>query len=243
MNRGIKLLLFVLLGVNFSCALEDADPAALDLESTSYDFNYGLQGWEHGFSEYPVDSADYNLQFSYGGVAELNGQGAVMLSGNNIHGDLFMYLKKRIRNLQPNSLYTLTFEIELASQARAGENDVDGYPGDEVFLKVGATDLEPKSLIDESYYTMNIDKGRGADNGNEMVNIGNIGVPGDSFGFVLINRSNVPYSGSNANYTSPVVVRSNNDGEIWLIVGTDSEYNGMTTVYYSRISVVLTKSD
>jgi hypothetical protein len=38
-------------------------------------------------------------------------------------------------------------------------------------------------------------------------------------------------------------VRANPDGTFWLLVGTDSGFEGTTTLYYQRIGVTLTPVD
>jgi hypothetical protein len=43
---------------------------------------------------------------------------------------------------------------------------------------------------------------------------------------------------TNADSYVPFVATSNNAGELWLIVGTDSGYTGITTIYYTNVSVV-----
>jgi hypothetical protein len=140
-----------------------------------------------------------------------------------------MFLKKKLTGLQPNTDYTITFDVEVASNAYAG--NTSGSPGETVFLKVGATDIEPKSVIDKGKFVMNIDKGNQAESGIDMVTIGDIAVPGSGV-YVKINRTN-------ASTDRPLEVTSNNKGELWLIVGTDSGYQGVTTLYYTTISIVL----
>jgi hypothetical protein len=47
------------------------------------------------------------------------------------------------------------------------------------------------------------------------------------------------------NNTSPypfVRITTNNAGEAWLIVGVDSSYQGVTTVYFTYVGVVLSTS-
>lgn len=42
---------------------------------------------------------------------------------------------------------------------------------------------------------------------------------------------------------SPVVVKADDSGGAWLIVGTDSGFEGLTRLYYDRISFTLTPTE
>lgn len=206
----------------------------LSILSQTFDFADGEQGWTHGFSDYPLgDSSRFQFQYDYN---DSIGSKAVMLSGNNLSDDLFMFLKKKVTGLTPDTDFTLTFEVDFASNARAGLVGVGGAPGESVYMKVGASSIEPKAVIDDKMYVMNIDKGDQSQGGANMIPIGNIAIPNESTGFVTITRNNSSYNGS------PLVVRSNSKGELWLIIGTDSGYEGTTTLFYKKVKVALSSS-
>ncbi len=38
---------------------------------------------------------------------------------------------------------------------------------------------------------------------------------------------------------TPFQVQANSDGELWLVVGSDSGFEGTTSIYYSKIEVLL----
>jgi hypothetical protein len=212
--------IFILL---MSCDQDEGKPG-IDIFSETFDFNEDQHGFEGGFSDYPAgpdDSVVFELQYAYT-VEPEGGEKAIMLSGNNRSDDLFMFLKKKLTGLQSNTDYTITFDVEVGSA---------GAPGETVFLKVGATDIEPKSVIDKGNFVMNIDKGNQAEDGIDMVTIGDVAAPSSGV-YVKINRTN-------ASTDRPLEVTSNNKGELWLIVGTDSGFKGTTTLYYTTISVVL----
>ena len=86
-------------------------------------------------------------------------------------------------------------------------------------------------VILESNYTLNVDKGKQLDRGENMIVLGNIAGGANIQDYTLITRTN-------ADSYVPFVTTSNNDGELWLIVGTDSGYTGTTTIYYTNVSVV-----
>jgi len=223
-----------------SCAMKD-DADSFRITSVNDDFSKSLNSWQYGFSDYPVseqDSAFYELQYAYTAVPGL-GKKAIMLSGNNHSDDLFMYVMRKISALDPNTQYTLTFDVEFASDAKTGTVGAGGSPGNNVYLKVGASNVEPKTIVEDGQHVINIDKGYQGQNGGNMFVIGDISVPETSTGYTIQNRTNSPYN--NPNFDVRIVATTSNNGDLWFIVGTDSGYEGVTTIYFTKISIVLSQ--
>jgi hypothetical protein len=250
-NGIFKMILGRLIFAALVCSLlvgcssmDNADAnEAFQLASHTDNFAESDHGWVHGFADYPAgenDSAFYELKYEYT-TSPATGQNSILLSGNNHSDDLFMYLKKKLENLRPGTAYTITFDVQLASDAPAGSTGAGGSPGESVYLKAGASAQEPKSLIDNGKFVMNIDKGNQSFGGNDMIVIGNIATPENATGYTLINRTNGPESDNL--YQHSLVVSTNPRGELWLIVGTDSGYEGVTSIYYSKITAVLSRSN
>lgn len=231
-------LLFISYLLTAISCVTDKEKPGLYIFSNTFDFDKDQHGFLTGFSDYPAelrDTAFYKLKSAY--TIEPGGQKAIMLSGNNYSDDLFMYLKKKLTGLQPATDYTIIFNVEFASDAKAGNVGAGGSPGESVFLKAGATGIEPKSVIESGNYVMNIDKGNQAGSGSDMITIGNVAVPATAEGYTKIVRTNSSFT------DNPLKVRSNESGELWLIVGTDSGFEGTTTIYYTSISVVLSATN
>jgi hypothetical protein len=227
----------IILAFTSGCSFDDG--LGFSIFSNSSDFSTDLQGWVGDFADYPIgvdDSSFYELRFEYTDRPSNLGpvQKAIMLSGNNHSDDLFMFIKKKINGLQPNTDYTVVFEVELASNAEKNNTGIGGAPGESVYVKAGASIIEPKKIVDGSYYRMNIDKGNQSTDGDDMKVIGNIAV--ESAEYNLITRSN-------SSQSIPFIVRSSALGELWLIVGTDSGFEGVTTLYYTKINVVFSSSN
>ena len=144
-----------------------------------------------------------------------------------------MFVKKKLTGLSPDADYTVTFNVEFAYSAIAGSDSTDA--GDAVFMKAGAVSFEPKRVLEGKQYTVNIDKGDQNENGSEMVFIGNASQPSfeNEYGYSNATRTN---SSSNEN---PLSVRTNGDGELWLVVGSESAFEGRTILYYTKVDVVL----
>ncbi|MVM34702.1 hypothetical protein GO755_32035 [Spirosoma sp. HMF4905] len=193
-------------------------------------FKQSQDGWQADIADYSTHQQD--IQFESGWAAlpsPLDStRKSVRVSSMNRSDDLFMFLKKKLTGLQPNTDYTLVFDIELASAYGTNSIGIGGSPGGSVYLKAGATATEPAKVLGDDFYTINLDKGNQSTGGKDAVLLGNIGAGDDVTSYKLITRSNVE---------SPLTVRTNAQGELWLIVGTDSGYEGLTTLYYSNIKI------
>jgi hypothetical protein len=212
----------------FQCTDLD-DSEGLEIISLSYDFNNGLQGWTADFTDYPVGETLLSDTI-YRWTAETapspkDGSNSIKLSCENPYGDIFMFIKRKVSALRPNTTYTVVYDIELASNITSGQGLV---------LKAGGSELEPKKVIENDYYTLNLDKGDDFSSGENLIAFGDIGLSTEA-SYAVVNRGN-------ANSYSPLIVRSNSKGELWLIVGTESLYSGTNYVYYTRLNVILSVS-
>jgi hypothetical protein len=214
-----------------ACQQADVSPS-LPLMGVLYESNFsaGSDNWKADFSDYSTAQGDMQLRSDWTVLPKPldTTRRSIMLSGMNRSDDLFMYMTRQLSGLQPNTDYKLVFDIELASQYATNSFGTGGSPGSSIYVKAGATATEPKRQLVDAFYEINIDKGNQAEGGKEAVVLGNIGAGDDVDQYTLINR---------ANTDAPLTVRSDSAGKIWLIVGTDSGYEGLTTLYYNRIKV------
>ena len=95
--------------------------------------------------------------------------------------------------------------------------------------------IEPMVRQDESgYLRINLDKGNQARDGADMINLGNIAHP------VLAGPAGEEYMIKRLDNTENALQTiSDADGRLWVIIGTDSGFEGLTTLYYGTVSVVL----
>ncbi len=203
-------------------------------QTFTYDFAAGYDGWTGDFADYPPsDSVLYELAFSRTTLpAPLNtSKQALMITGKNHSDDLFMFLKKKITGLLPNTTYTIKIEIECASRAPTNGFGVGGAPGEGVILKAGATLIEPVKVVQEDHYRMNINKANQGLPGPDMDTIGHVGVADTTTVFAFINRSNAGHL---------FTLTTNASGEAWICIGSDSGFEATTTLYYSKITLTFT---
>lgn len=197
----------------------------------TYDFATGYDEWTGDFADYPTsDSIFYELTFTRTNLPEpLNTEKhALRINGNNHSDDLFMFIKRKITGLLPNTSYQLLIDVELASKAPTNAVGVGGSPGESVIVKAGASLLEPLKVDSGGYFRMNINKGHQANSGVDMIEIGNVGVSDTTVDFTLIKRSNA---------ARLFVIKTDERGEVWVCIGTDSGFESTTTLYYNTIAL------
>lgn len=200
-------------------------------KTLAYDFANGLDGWTGDFADYPVtDSLLYKLEFSRTTLpAPLNvNKYALKISGNNHSDDLFMFMKYKITGLLPNTAYKLSIDVELASKYQTNGIGAGGAMGEAVVLKAGASVVEPQKVKKNGYYFLNIDKGNQVERGKDMDTIGNAGVTDTTTVYTLIHRGN-------ASHLFPI--KTGAKGEAWVCIGTDSGFEGVTTLYFNKIEL------
>ncbi len=212
-----------------SCQPDEAATGAT--LSFTYTFEDSAEDWTGGFADYPVgEDAFYEVFFQRAPLPPPldEAQQALKLSGNNHSDDLFMFIKRKISGLSPGATYAVTFTIELASEAPAGSVGIGGSPATSVYLKAGATQTEPAAVAVSQQWQMNIDKGNQSQGGAAMGVLGNISTEQEDFGYTLINRNNED---------NPFIVTADSQGEVWVILGTDSGFEGTTTLYYNQVRI------
>lgn len=233
LNRTAMKTDLILIGA-FLCIMPGCEEEnAKSARTFSYAFTNDAQGWIGDFADYPIGQSDaYDLQVDHATLPPPldTSEGAVMMSGSNQSDDLFMFLKKEVTGLSPGAVYSITFTVEFASNVADGQAGIGGAPGESVFVKAGASQVEPAKLAsDDDYYRMNIDKGNQSQGGQDMTVIGDFSNDSDQNTYRLVTRTN----------ENPFQARADSNGGLWLIIGTDSGFEGTTTIYYNQIDVVL----
>jgi len=205
-----------------------------------FDFRQGVQGWEAGFTEYSPEMEGMMLEAEIRSLPDelgINGTG-YYLQGMNHSDDLFMFLKRRLGTddgVVPDQEYRVMFTIVLASNAPSGAIGIGGSPGESVYLKAGASPVEPEVYLDSDtgYYLMNVDKGPGNSGSGIAASVaGNIANG-------LSAEEDPCYISLERQHEHQYTVNASQDGELWLLVGTDSGFEGLTGIYYQSIAVTL----
>ena len=200
----------------------------------SFDFESDAEGWTVGFADLPVDydQSIFELDHEYRPLPDGLGGSGIYVQGHNRSDDLFMFLKRRVDGLRPNAAYAVSVSVDLATNVSAGLIGIGGSPGESVFVKAGASAVEPAGEEDDGgYLRMNIDKGNQSRGGESMVVLGNVAHHD------VVNREYRIKTLDNADM--PLSVNADSEGRVWLIVGTDSGFEGLSRLYYARIAYTL----
>lgn len=205
--------------------------------SHTSDFSKGTENWEAGITDYGVEQESI-MEFSAKSAALPTDslKKGFMLTSSNRSDDAFMYIKRKLTGLEPNQTYTINFEVQLASQYPETGVGIGGSPGGSVFLKAGAAGFEPQKVKDSTnvnHWVLNWDKGSQNNSGKNAILLGNIGIEGSDYKYQIIKRNNDK---------TPFSAKTNDKGELWILVGTDSGFEGVTTLYYTQIKVLLLKA-
>ena len=203
-----------------------------------YAFENDAEGWTAGFADLPMDydPAIYELDSSHRALPDgLEGSG-IYIQGHNRSDDLFMYLKRQVEGLEPSAVYTVSASIDLATNVPLAMVGIGGSPGESVFVKAGASMVEPAAVTgSNNHLRMNIDKGNQSTGGSAMKVVGNVANPD-----VIGDEYRIKTLASGPEFLN---VETDSEGRAWLIVGTDSGFEGLTRLYYDQISFTLTLSD
>jgi hypothetical protein len=252
-QKALNLLKGVFLSGLFLCISPIALTQSAAPIAKSFDFRNGAVGWQAGF-------ADYTPGIDRDGVFDLKAEirnlppelgitgTGFYFQGSNRSDDLFMFLKRRLDRddgIVSGQTYQITFKIVFASTVQSGCTGVGGSPGVSVYLKAGASPAEPNALLTPppndprafSDLRMNVDKSNQSQSGIAASVAGNI-----ANGHAC-DPNESPYVSIQRTHQHTSLVNANSRGELWLLVGTDSGFEGTTAVYYQRIDVTLTPVD
>lgn len=240
MNKKMsKISFYLVLFSIVTFALFSEEP----LHSEISHFSTGSNGWTGDFTDYPVgDEAFYELSWGWENLPTLitltkDGQGGVYnkglyLSGNNHSDDLFMFAKRQITGLKPDTYYGLFFNLLLETNVPEGQFGVGGGTGESVYVKAGASTEEPVKVEKNGQYILSIDKGDQSVGSEQAVILGDIANPN-------VDASHPTYQPKSLHGRNPVRAKTDSEGRLWIFVGTDSGFESTTKYYIVEVSVQL----
>lgn len=220
---------------------DDNDDAA-GTEIRRFEFSTQAEGWTGGFADHPelkttADSALYQLAFGWSALpSELAPRvGGLKLQGHNRSDDLFQYVKRQLTGLRPLSTYQVELIVEIGSNAPSNAVGIGGAPGESVFVKAGALSTEPRAVLQpDGQWRMNVDIGSQSQESPTVKVLGNL-----ANGAAPVSSGNQPYRSIVRRTSTPLRVQTDAGGSCWLLVGTDSGFEGLTVWYLDRLEVRL----
>ncbi|MEE4199767.1 hypothetical protein [Erythrobacter sp.] len=200
-----------------------------------FDFSQGEDGFTPVFSEYPED-ADLDIYEFDAGIETVPGlgvQGFRMFSVNR-SDDVFMFLWKPIDGLIPLQEYRVEATVRFAANVPPGCVGAGGSPGG-VVIQAGASPVEPMLEVstdpgNAGLLVPNFEHGtQNADDGSPF-SIGIIEqvIPGGTCGgFGPFQEKELSTDPDNA-----PIVTTDEEGRLWAFMGTDSNWEGETEIYW-----------
>ncbi|WP_423128555.1 hypothetical protein [Gaoshiqia sp. Z1-71] len=232
-----KKLGFVLIAglLAFSSCNKDRDSEAV-LVTVTETFDNGKNGWEAVFASYPKGGEEnYELNSGITALPEpLDGsKKGFMMHGNNHSDALRMLLAKQVGGLVPGQLYELIVELRLASKYPENSVGAGGSPGAANHLIAYASsrgfEIEEEDGI-EVMLLFNLLPDPDIEEGRSTADLGTVGIEGDDFVYTLIERKN----------DEAILCKADHNGKTWVITGTWSGFEGITTLYYDKIKLTFT---
>ena len=105
-------------------------------------------------------------------------------------------------------------------------------------MKIGASATAPSAQPDsQGLLRLNLDKGHQSVGGADLKVVGNI-----SNTLPCGMGTEAPYQAKTLTLSN-FAVTSSNDGKLFAILGTDSGFEGVTTLFYDRVSITLTPAN
>lgn len=222
------------------CVLSTLNLSAQDdVKKFKSEFSTGNAKWTGAFACYNVGEEEFfELAWGWDTLPKpLEGKNGILtkgmyLSGNNHSDDLFMFLKRPVCGLKPNTRYDVTFHVTIENNVPPGQVGVGGSPGEDVFFKVGASRIEPKKVNVNGFYRLNVDKGSQSESGRNALVVGNLANP-------LVDPNDPQFEPKSFSSDRPLRIRTDENGRLWVFVGTDSGFEGPTLYYIAKIGVRL----
>lgn len=197
----------------------------------AFDFNQNDGGFTPIFSDYPNEQGVeefYELRSGHEEVPIADAGKGLFLSGNNHSDDLFMGYYKELSGLVPETEYQFTVRFQLATNVEGDMVGIGGGPGGSVFVKCGVASKEPENSLDAlNHFRLNIDKGSQSQSGADMTVVGTLAK----------EENNRPGEYEFNEIETKVIARTDEAGTAYLVIGTDSGFEGVTSYYLDDISV------
>ncbi len=205
-----------------------------------YSFERRMQGFDAVFADLPADWDQETYELDYRRVelpSPLSGYTGLRLTGHNRSDDLAMLVKAPVKGLEPDALYWVELDVELASNVPQGCFGIGGSPGESVFVKLGAAGIEPLAELEpeSNWLRFNIDFGNQSQSGADALVVGSL------------ENSQSCEDGPEARWElktfstqgQQLLATTDNTGTLWVFAGTDSGFEGLTQYYLTSLRVRL----
>ena len=214
-------------------------PAPPGQVNFNFSFAENFAGWEPAYADYAIGQ-EPSIRFAFGHERlppPLDDRSGLYLESLNVADDVFMYVSRLLDGLAAGARYRVELSITLATNAPPGCFGIGGAPGEAVTVKAGAAGVRPDNVVEQGFVRPNFDKGDQSEGGRDLIAIGDFAqetMAGDCLE-PLYSRKTL------ATGSDGPVVTSDSQGRLWLILGTDSGYEGLTRAYFLEGSARLAR--
>lgn len=231
MKKSLSILLVICLALSVMAVGCTTETKA----SGTYSFDDDMEGWIGGFADLPSDKKlwdTFEIEIEHDKIP-IKGKddSGIRLSSSNRSDDLFLYIYRELTGLEPNTEYDVNMKFDIATNAPSGGPGAGGSPGDSVYVKAGVVDKQPDVVEDKNdYLRLNLDKGNQSQGGKDLKLLG-----------TMAKENSDDDSYEYKKFDLKTSVKTDSDGRVWLIIGTDSGYEGKQTYYINNVTVDFTK--
>jgi hypothetical protein len=158
-----------------------------------------------------------------------------------------MYAYRQVTGLVPGQRYRVRVDVTMATNVPSDCVGIGGPPGESVYVKAGATARQPVKQVQATRVGSSIDKGQQATSGREMIVIGNFAGGGGtctSGQYRLKTLSTAAPEQPRVPLPAPpsdaLLLTADSAGRLWVVIGTDSGFEGRTEIYFVEGSATFT---
>lgn len=213
--------------------------------TVSYEFNEDL-------SDFEVNSADHRVEHITNDKIEIElstlpepfeyRQG-LKFKWENYSDDMKGFIVRKFDEFEVGEEYEVTFEVDLVTYISYECGGIGGSPSESVVIKGAILNYKPERSVQGDpfeYYRVNVqDSQNGRSEGDEVVFIGDIGLPTacvlDPELWIWESKTISNEEKFYFNYIE------DNQGGPWLYISMDSGFEGVTEVYYTGLRVIYKK--
>jgi hypothetical protein len=229
-----KGAVLVLASISLGACSNDSktNPQPTPTKQFVYDFEQDAQGWSGDFADYWIFNDRRSMLWSHRNLPNTltPATKGLFIAANNESADLFMFFKKQVTGLKPATSYKIGAEITVATNYPLDIITIGGAnAGAATHLKVAATATEPLTTLENNNWIgLNLNKGQtNSEAGTQSIVLGNVGISGEKAEYRRLKRTS----------TSNIVAKTNDKGELWVVVGFDSGYTGQIELYIDDITI------
>ncbi|GMQ62529.1 hypothetical protein [Vallitalea maricola] len=233
MNRKIILPILIVSLLLFGCQNKYSDNNTSESHSLefNYDFQNGTDGWMGGLAGIDGDTLTYGFDINFAQAdysLNDNSNRGIYLTCSTKNNNMFMYTTKKLSSrdgLSPLSNY----EVNLKFDILPVKNNNNSIPMDRLFIKAAVVNIEPSMQVIERGYNNYLFVNPNTEDASKKINLITLGNAD------ALNNNDIETFQESFNATT------NSNGEMWVIIGVDSDYKGNGSLFLDNVNISINK--